>query len=85
MEYAKGGVNLDRLLEILEEIQPDVDYEICQDLIDGHHLDYLMILSLIAEIEDEFDVEIPTVEIVPSNLNSIKSIYALIERLQEEE
>ena len=44
-----------------------------------------MILSLIAEIEDEFDVEIPTVEIVPSNLNSIKSIYALIERLQEEE
>ena len=74
-----------RLLEILEEIQPDVDYENCQDLIDGHHLDSLMILSLIAEIEDEFDVEIPTVEIVPSNLNSIKSIYALIERLQEEE
>lgn len=76
---------MDRLLEILEEIQPDVDYENCQDLIDGHHLDSLMILSLIAEIEDEFDVEIPTVEIVPSNLNSIKSIYALIERLQEEE
>ena len=76
---------MDRLLEILEEIQPDVDYENCQDLIDGHHWDSLMILSLIAEIEDEFDVEIPTVEIVPSNLNSIKSIYALIERLQEEE
>lgn len=76
---------MDRLLEILEEIQPDVDYENCDDLIDGHHLDSLMILSLIAEIEDEFDVEIPTVEIVPSNLNSIKSIYALIERLQEEE
>ena len=76
---------MDRLLEILEEIQPDVDYENCQDLFDGHHLDSLMILSLIAEIEDEFDVEIPTVEIVPSNLNSIKSIYALIERLQEEE
>lgn len=76
---------MDELLEILEEIQPDVDYETCHDLIDGHHLDSLMILSLIAELEDEFDITIPTVEIIPENLNSMESIWKMIERLQEDD
>lgn len=76
---------MDTLIEILEEIQPEVDYETCTDLIDAHHLDSLMILSLIAEIEDEFDVVIPTVEIIPQNFNSAQSLWNLIERLQEED
>lgn len=76
---------MDQLLEILEGLQPDVDYETCTDLIDGHHLDSLMILSLIAELEDEFDITIPTVEIIPANLNSMESIWKMIVRLQEED
>ena len=76
---------MDTLIEILEDIQPGVDYETCEDLVDGHHLDSLMILSLIAEIEDEFDVVIPTVEIIPQNFNSAKRLWKLIERLQEED
>lgn len=76
---------MDTLIEILEDIQPGVDYETCEDLVDGHHLDSLMILSLIAEIEDEFDVVIPTIEIIPQNFNSAKSLWKLIERLQEED
>ena len=75
---------MEKLIEILEELNPDVDYENCEDLVDGRHLDSLTILSLISEIEDEFDVEIPTVEIIPANFNSAKSIMALIEKLQEE-
>ena len=75
---------MEKLIEILEELNPDVDYNSCEDLVDGRHLDSLTILSLISEIEDEFDVEIPTVEIIPANFNSAKSIMALIEKLQEE-
>lgn len=76
---------MDTLIEILEDIQPEADYETCENLIDGHYLDSLMILSLIAEIEDEFDVVIPTVEIIPANFNSAKALWDLIVRLQEEE
>lgn len=76
---------MDQLLDILEDLQPDIDYENCQDLIDGHHFDSLMILSLIAELEDEFDIIIPTVEIIPANLNSMESIWNMIVRLQEED
>lgn len=76
---------MDRLKNILEELNPSVDYDTCENLIDGRYLDSLTILSLIAEIEDEFDVQIPTVEIIPANFNSLKSMWALISKLQEEE
>lgn len=75
---------MEKLIEILEELRPDVDYENTEDLVDGRYLDSLTILSLIAEIEDEFDVEVPAVEIIPSNFNSVKKIWALIEKLKEE-
>ena len=74
----------EQIIEILEDIQPEADYETCQTLIDDHILTSLDVLSLVAELEDEFDVKIPTVEIIPSNFNSVDAIAAMVERLQEE-
>ena len=73
-----------KIVSILEDIKPGIDYENCNDLIDGHHLDSLSIISLIAELEDEFDITIPAVEIVPGNFNSVEQMAAMVERLQEE-
>lgn len=73
---------MDELIEILEDIKPDVDYEGCENLIDGHYLDSLSIISLIAEIEDAFDVTVPAVEVVPANFNSVKAMWSMIERLK---
>lgn len=76
---------MEALIEILKDIQPDIDYENCTDLIDAHRLDSLSIISLIAELEDEFDVTIPTVEIIAENFNSADAIWKMITRLQEED
>ncbi len=76
---------METLIEILEEIRPDVDYKTATGLIDNHILNSLAIISLIAEIEDEFDVTIPTVEIAPKNFNSAAAMWELITRLQEED
>ena len=76
---------MERLYEILEDIQPDVDFETTENLIDDHILSSLSILSLIAELEEEYDVTIPAVEIVPANFNSAKAMWTLIQRLQEDE
>ena len=48
-------------------------------------LSSLSILSLIAELEDEFDITIPAVEIIPANFNSAKAMWSMIQRLQEED
>ena len=77
-------MKMEKLYEILEELQPEVDFTTCHNLVDGHYLDSLSILSLVAELEDEFDIVIPTVEIIPANFNSAEDIWAMIVRLQEE-
>ncbi len=76
---------MEKLLEILMELQPEVDFMTCTDLVDGHYLDSLSILSLIADIEDEFDITIPTVEIIPENFNSAENMWQLILRLREDD
>lgn len=76
---------MDKLIEILEDIQPDVDYATVENLIDGHILSSLSIISLVAEIEDEFDITIPAVDIIPANFNSAKAMMKMIERLQDED
>ena len=76
---------MERLIEFLEDIKPEIDYKECQDLIDAHHLDSLSIISLIAELEDEFDITIPAIEIVPANFNSAEAMWSMIQRLIEEE
>lgn len=76
---------MENLKAILEEIRPGVDFDTCENLIDGHILDSLAIISLIADIEDEFDITIPTVEIIPKNFNSAEAMWKMIQRLTEDE
>lgn len=76
---------MEMLMDILWDIEPDIDYENCEELIDGHLLSSLSIIALIAELEDAFDVTIPAVEIIPENFNSAKRIYAMLTRLREED
>ena len=76
---------MEDLLEILEELHDDVDYDTCTTLIDDKILDSFDIVSLISEINHEFDVAIPAEEIIPENFNSAEALYSLIERLQDED
>ena len=69
---------------LVEEMQPEFDYHKETALIDDHLLDSLTVLALISELEDEFDITIPAVEIVPENFNSAEAMWALITRLMEE-
>lgn len=75
---------MDRLLEILEDMHPDVDFATEEGLIDNGVLDSLDIVSLISEISETFDVTITAKDIVPENFNSVAALYELICRLEEE-
>lgn len=74
---------MEKLLEILEDIQPGVDYENCTTLIDDEILDSFAILSIVSELEDTFDVEVTPVEIIPENFNSAQALWNMVQRLQE--
>lgn len=75
---------MEKLIKILLELHPDVDFEKESGLIDNMILDSFDIISLISEISDEFDVTIPAEAIIPENFNSANSLYELIKSLMDE-
>ncbi len=75
---------MEELMQILEEIRPDVDFKSEKKLIDNSILDSFDIVSLVGELNDEFDIDINPAELVPENFNSVEAMYKMIERLQDE-
>lgn len=75
---------MEKLLEILEDIQPDADYETCTTLIDDGILDSFAILSIVAELEDTFGVSVTPAEIIPENFNSAQALWVMVQRLLKE-
>ncbi|HIU35645.1 MAG TPA: acyl carrier protein [Candidatus Fimenecus excrementigallinarum] len=76
---------MEELLQILTDLHDDVDFETEEHLIDNGILDSMDIITLITEISDAYDVTITAKDIVPANFNSAKALYALIERLENED
>ncbi len=72
---------MERLLEILNDIKEDIDYENITDLVDGEYLDSFDILQIISELEDEFNISVPASEINPDNFNSVQGLWDMIQRL----
>ena len=69
---------MDQLLDILNEINSDVDYEVCDTIFSSFD-----IVSLVGELNDTFDIDITPVDIVPENFNSAEAMWEMIQRLQD--
>ena len=76
---------MEQLMEILNELRPDVDFENETSLVTGGILDSFDIISLVGMLNDEFDTTIRPANLVPENFNSAKAMLELIEELQDEE
>lgn len=75
---------IDTILEILEKLRPDVDFEKETKLIDDKILESFDIVSLVSELTDEFDITIRPKDLVPENFNSVDAIEKLVKELVEE-
>lgn len=74
---------MDTLLNLLNSLYPDVDFEVCDSLMSDEILDPDDMGELLEKLEDEFDVTIPSYEVNEDNFNSAETIFNLIERLSE--
>ena len=72
-----------KLMDILMELDDSIDWENETALIDERILDSFGVISLISELEEQFDIEIEASEIIPQNLNSADAMWKMIQRLQE--
>ena len=76
---------MEQLLDILSELHPETDFAAETHLVDGGVLASFDIVMLITRIEEEFDVVIPAKDIVPEHFNSAKALWALIEKIREQD
>ena len=71
------------ILEILEDMHPDVDFEAEKKLVDDGILDSFDLVSLVSELTDEFDIQITAKDFVPENFNSLDTLVTMVQRLEE--
>lgn len=75
---------MDSIIKILEQIKPGVDFNTEENLIEEEILDSFDIVTLVAKLNDEFDIEISPADLIPENFNSAKKIYELVQKLEDE-
>jgi len=75
---------MEKLIELLKGVRDDVDFNECTTLVDEGILDSFDIIEIINVIDEEYDIKIPAIEIVPENFNSAEAILNMIQRLQED-
>ena len=73
---------MEKLLELLKGVRPDVDFENETELIDEGILDSFDVVSIISDIDDQFNVQIRINELDPENFNSAEAIWNLIQKLK---
>jgi acyl carrier protein len=72
----------EEVLLFLEKLLPQVDFRNNTSLVDDEILDSLAMVTIIAEMSMEFDINIPYEEISADNFNSVDAITAMVQRLQ---
>ena len=73
---------MEKIIEILKGIRSDVDFEKETQIVTGKVLDSIGITTLIAELEDEFDIEIGMEYMENANFDSVEAIAAMIEEIK---
>ena len=74
---------METLIEILEGIRPDIDFQKEAQLISGGILTSVDVIAIMDAIELELDIVIRPKYMTAENFNSAASIWKLIERLSE--
>ena len=70
---------MDKLMTILNDARPDLDFTKETKLIDDEILDSFDIITIVGEINEEFDININVADLLPENFNSTKAIWQLIQ------
>lgn len=74
---------MDKIINILESVKPGIDFNKEQDLITDGILTSFDIVTIIAKLKEEFDIEITVKDIVPENFTSAKTIKDMVDRLED--
>jgi acyl carrier protein len=70
------------LLEILDDIRPDLDFTSEKNLMGDKLLTSFDILAIVSEISETYGIRLSAGEIRPENFNSVQAMWDMITRLK---
>ena len=73
---------MEKLKNMLKDKYPNINFENEKNLIDDGILDSVEVVSIIAEIEDLYDISVTMEYIQPKYFQSVEAMWAMIEELQ---
>ena len=74
---------MEKLLKLLADIRPDVDFATEINLVTDGILDSFDIVAVVSEINDAYGISIGVADLLPENFDSAEAMYRLIqERLK---
>ena len=76
---------MEKILEILTSVRSDIDFEKETKLMDDGILDSFDIVSIVAELCEEYDITITVDMLEPENFNSAEAMLALVESILDED
>ena len=74
---------MEKIREILIDIRPEYDFLDEVDFIESGMLDSFDVLTLVTELEEEFNIHIDGSDILPENFCSLKAIENIILKSRE--
>ncbi|MCM1232263.1 MAG: phosphopantetheine-binding protein [Ruminococcus flavefaciens] len=75
----------EKIFDILKKIRPEFNFAGSDDFVEDGYLDSFDVIELISCIEEEFDVVINGLDILPENFKSLEAIVETIKRNGEVE
>lgn len=74
---------MNELIEALKRVNPKIDYENETGLVTNKIIDSIDMTSILAELEETFDIEIDMEYIVPENFDSVQAMWDMIQELRD--
>lgn len=74
---------MEKLLEALKRANSKVDFLSSDKLVTDKVIDSIDITSILAELEDTFDIEIDMEYIVPENFDSVDAMWEMVQELMD--
>ncbi len=75
---------MDKIIEILNGLKSGIDFMSAKDLVTGKVLDSIEITSLIASLEETFDIEIGMEYMENENFDSVEAMWDMVQEILDE-
>lgn len=74
---------MNEIIEILNGLKSGIDFANAEGIVTGKLLDSIDITSLIAILEEKYDIEIGMEYMENENFDSVEAIWEMVQELQE--